>query len=371
MSDFLRIIFVNVRRHRLRAVISVAGIAFGVAAMLTIVSIVLGAVSMFQDILSSESHYIVFEKDVSDLFFSSVVGEEVEALRKLPNVAEVDPMLVGIVSSPGHPIITCFGVEAGDARLRKARWIGGSASGFDSEKETVYIGVRAAEFLKAAPGDRVPIGKATFRVGGIFRTGNGFEDGGVFMPLPLAQVFFHRPDVVSLATVRLKETDDGKAFQKEVSHIFPGLVALEDREFNRNYSQFKILTMTSWTVGLFSFLLGGMGVANTMLMSVFARIREIAVLRVCGFSKIQVAGIVLGEAALLSVVGTALGFAIGLSGLAVMGAVPQLQGYVQADVRPSILGLIGLVAFLTAVGGALYPAWFASRIEPASALRFE
>ena len=65
---FLTLIFTNLRRHRLRALIGVAGIGFGVAAMPTILSLVNGAIGMFERILAVDSHYLVFEKNVSDLF---------------------------------------------------------------------------------------------------------------------------------------------------------------------------------------------------------------------------------------------------------------------------------------------------------------
>ena len=371
MNRFSRLIFVNLRRHRIRTAISIAGIGFGVAAMLMIVSIVLGAIGMFQGILAKESNYVGFEKTVSDLFFSSVSLDQIQALRALPQVERIDPMLVGIVSSPDHPIITCFGLGREDPRIRDAIWVRGNAAQFGTEPDTVYLGMRAAEFLNARLGERVSIGSGTFIVGGILQTENGFEDGGVFMPLPLAQAYFHRENIVSVATVKLKRDQDGPAFKKAVEATSHTLVALQSEEFNRSYSQFRILHLTSWAVGICSLLLGGMGVANTMLMSVFSRIREIAILRVCGFSKGQIVGLVFGEAGIVAGIGAGVGFTIGLSGLAVMNSLPQLQGYVRADVRLDIVAAILCTAFVTALGGALYPAWFASAIEPADALRFE
>jgi len=366
-----RLVIVNLRRHKIRSMMSIAGISFGVASMLAIVSIVLGAIGMFQNILANECQYVVFEKDVSDLFFSSVTMEQIRDLRGMPILDRVDPMLVGIVSSPNHPIVTCFGLEAGDPRVQKARWLSGGPSRFGKEENTVYLGSRAAAFLKAAPGGWISIGKGSFRVGGIFQTANGFEDGGVFMPLPLAQSFFHREELVSIAAIKLKNERDGAALKAAVANRCPGLIALENREFNQSYSQFRILNAMSWAVGIASFLLGGMGVANTMLMSVFSRVREIAILRVCGFSKWQVSGLVFGEAAVVAGFGIAGGFAIGLVALQAMNAAPQLQGYIQAVIRPDLVAGIIAIAFITAFGGALYPACFAATIQPADALRFE
>ena len=122
---FLKLILTNLRRHRIRSIISIAGIAFSVAAMLTVVTILQGAIGMFSGILSSDSEIIVFERNVSDLFFSNVPATAVEEISRWPMVAHADPVLFGIVSSADHPIITCFGVTAADARIRKAAWIAG------------------------------------------------------------------------------------------------------------------------------------------------------------------------------------------------------------------------------------------------------
>lgn len=368
---FFRLIVVNLRRHKVRAVISIAGIGFGVAAMLAIVSIVLGAIGMFQNILANESQFVVFERDVSDLFFSSVTMEQIAKLRGLSMVERVDPMLVGIVSAPDHPIVTCFGLEATDPRITRAHWLSGDPSRFGAEGGTIYLGRRAAEFMKAAVGQTVSIGKGNFRVAGVLQTQNGFEDGGVFMPLADAQSFFHRDGLASVATVKLRQADQGKALKAAVNTGLPGLVALENREFNQSYSQFRILNFTSWAVGICSFFLGGMSVANTMLMSVFTRVREIAILRVCGFSKRQVACLIFGEAAVIAGIGTVAGFSLGAACLKIMNAMPQFQGYVQAMIRPDIVAAIVLVSFCTAIGGAFYPAYFASSIQPSEALRFE
>jgi putative ABC transport system permease protein len=367
----LALVFTNLRRHRWRALIGTAGIAFGVAAMLTILAIVTGAIGMFQRILASDSHYLVFERNVSDLFFSSVTREQVEAIRARPEVASAHPVLFGIVSAPDHPVITCFGIQASDPRLAKAEWRAGSAADFGRRENEIFLGSRAAEFLGARAGQKLAIGRGEFSVGGIFKTENGFEDGGVFLPLAAAQEFFHRGDAASVVTVKLRNESLGSVFKGALEAAQPGIIALENREFNSSYNSFKILNFTAWAVGICAFCLGGLGVANTMLLSVFTRIREIAVLRVCGFSRPQVAALIFGEATAVAAAGVVAGFAIGGGLLAVLQRVPQFQGYVQASIQPLVLGGIVVTAFITAVGGAIYPARFAARIEPAEALRYE
>ena len=108
-----------------------------------------------------------------------------------------------------------------------------------------------------------------------------------------------------------------------------------------------------------------------MIMSVFTRIREIAILRVNGFSGSQIAGVILGESALVSVSGAAMGVILGAAAVVGLKFLPMLHGYVQAQVQPLVvLAVVGL-AFLTGLAGALYPALYAMRIRAVDALRFE
>ena len=368
---FGRLIVVNVLRHRVRALIGSAGIAFGVAAMMTVLSVVLGAIGMFEKILSTDSNYLVFERNVSDLFFSSVSTDSLSGIRALENVESANPILFGIVSSEENPVITCFGIEEGDSRLREAEWLAGDRSHFTDTDRRVYLGSRSAEFMKAKVGEKVAIGKMEIEVGGVMKMASGFEDGGVFMPLPLAQEFFHREGYCSIIAVKLADLGKGPGFEHVIADRYGDLIALENEEFSQSYSQFKIMSATAWAVGVCAFLLGGMGVANTMLMSVFSRIREIAILRVAGFSKGQVSAMIVGESLLLAVVGSIAGFGLGFGALFLMTHVPQLNGYVQPVVELPIAVGVTLVAFVTSVAGAMYPAYHASRIQAAEALRYE
>ncbi len=217
----------------------------------------------------------------------------------------------------------------------------------------------------------MPIGHGVFHVIGILKTANGFEDGGVFMPLSSAQSFFHKEGVSSVITVKLRSKDDAASFKSMVKARFPNLIALEDAEFSRSYSQFKILKATAWAVGGCGLLLGGLGVANTMIMSVFTRIREIAILRVCGFSHSQIAAMIFGESAVVSLLGAVLGLLTGICLLVTLKLVPALHGYIDATLQPAVLVIVIVLAFITGIAGALYPAAYAMRIRAVEALRFE
>jgi putative ABC transport system permease protein len=367
---FLRLILTNLRRHRIRSLLSVAGIAFSVAAMLTVVTVLQGAIGMFSGILSSGAELIVFERNVSDLFFSDVPSSAADQIAAWPMVAHADRVLFGVVSSADHPIITCFGVTVDDARIQEAQWLQGRARGFGEHPDDIVLGERAAEFMSASMGSDVPIGHGVFHVIGIVKTSNGFEDGGVFMPLPAAQRFFHK-EGSSVITIQLRNREDAHRFKTEVRRSFPALIALEDAEFSRSYSQFRILKATAWAVGGCGLALGGLGIANTMIMSVFTRIREIAILRVNGFSNTQIAITIVGESALVAVSGALLGLLFGAGALLGLKFIPALHGYIDATIHAGILLIVVLLALLTGIAGAIYPAVYAMRIRAVEALRFE
>jgi putative ABC transport system permease protein len=367
----LRLVSINLRRHRVRTLIGASGVALGVAAMFSVVAVVRGAIGMFEKILAHDSEMLVFERSVSDLFFSAVDDEDLATIRSMPEVEYAYPVLFGLVSAEGHPVVTCFGLTDEDPRLAVAEWTSGDRSAFGARPNGVVLGTRASEFLAAVVGDRIRLGNTQYEVAAVIHTDNGFEDGGVFLPLSTAREHFHRGDVSSIVTVKLRETSQVEAFRHRVETEVPYLTALENSEFNRGYSQFRILRATGWAVGTAAFLLGGLGVANTMVLSVFVRIRELAVLKSCGFSHGQVGALIVAESLVVTVVGAAAGLTIGVACTALLARVPWLQGYVHTSIEPAVLLAIVVVACVTGILGAAYPARFAMKIEAARALRFE
>lgn len=366
-----RLIFTNLRRHRVRTAIGAAGIALGVATMLSVVGVLSGAVRMFERILRSDAEMVVFERNVSDLFFSNVPVSLAEELTALESVKDAQPVLFAIVTAPERPVVTCFGIRASDGRLKKARWLEGSSEEFRDDEAVIVLGERAADFLKAKAGDEVELGQGKYRVAGVVRTENGFENGGVFMPLATSQKAFHKEGVASVITVAMEaghETSEVKTWMHETH---PSFSALENEEFSKSYSQFKILKMTAWVVGGCAFLLGGLSVTNTMILSVFTRIRELAVVRVCGFSRSQVARMIFGESLAISALGMVCGLGLSFGGLRVLKAVPQFQGYIDPNLGWGEVAGAAALAVITALLGALYPVWYAVRLNAADALRYE
>jgi putative ABC transport system permease protein len=106
-------------------------------------------------------------------------------------------------------------------------------------------------------------------------------------------------------------------------------------------------------------------------MSVFTRIREIAIVRVNGFSDAQVAAMIFGESAVVSVLGALAGLTVGTCFLYALKLIPALHGYVDVAIEPWVVLIVIALALITGIAGALYPAFYAMRIRAVEALRFE
>ena len=142
------------------------------------------------------------------------------------------------------------------------------------------------------------------------------------------------------------------------------------RGFTDAFDEFDLLDQAVQVFSLLAVLVGGIGVMNTMLMSVFERTREIGVLRAIGWSKALVLRQILAEACLVSVVGGALGIVLGVLGIELIGSLGQYSW-----LGGEYGGLLFLQALLVGLGmglvGAAYPTIRALRITPIEALRYE
>jgi putative ABC transport system permease protein len=118
-------------------------------------------------------------------------------------------------------------------------------------------------------------------------------------------------------------------------------------------------------------VVGGIVMLNVMAMSVFERTQEIGVLRALGWRRWRVLHMVLGEALALSLLSTLLGIALGV-GLNALFSLEPTYGRLLPAVYSSgaFAQVVALAVALGALGG-LYPAWRATRLRPAEALRYE
>jgi putative ABC transport system permease protein len=163
-----------------------------------------------------------------------------------------------------------------------------------------------------------------------------------------------------------------RAVAAQLEHRFPGTVAVtEPSEAIKVDTSSRLIVDTGWIISLLALIVGGIGVTNTMAMSVVERVREIGILRAVGWRAWRIAALIVGEALGISVLAVGAGLGLGVLAAHVFSDHTSTAGLV----RPAFTG--GVFAWGLAFGlgvaliGAAYPTWRALRLRPIEALRRE
>jgi putative ABC transport system permease protein len=235
----------------------------------------------------------------------------------------------------------------------------------------VLLGQVAAETLKKTVGDSMRVGNSAFRVVGIYETGVSWEDVGAVISLRDAQALLHRPRQVSFYSIKLEHPAQAEQVLAQLRADFPELNISKTAELVDSLPDFQTADTLVYSVSLLAALAGGIGMMNTMLMSAFERTREIGTLRALGWRRRRILVLILKESLTLSVIGGIVGIGAGAGLGALMSRAPGLLRALQPALTLSVmLRALGMALLLGSVGG-LYPAWWASRLSPAVALRYE
>jgi putative ABC transport system permease protein len=128
---------------------------------------------------------------------------------------------------------------------------------------------------------------------------------------------------------------------------------------------------SAWGTSLIALLIGILGIANTMAMSVFERTREIGVLRALGWKRWQVLILIQLEAAVLGLGGGFLGIGVGWCALHLLAILPQTASIVSASLPwPLLAEALGIAVLAGLIAGAI-PAWRGAQLSPVEALRHD
>jgi putative ABC transport system permease protein len=248
----------------------------------------------------------------------------------------------------------------------------------DVGKHNVLISTKIAHDYPNADGspkkvgDSILIGNKKFEVIGIYETGSLLIDTTVVMDIETARELLN-VDKNSISAIYVEPRPD-----VELSSLGERITAGLDDVQVRTMSQFniqvgdimgKLELFLSLTVGL-ALLVGGVGIANTMLMSAMERIVEFGVMRANGWTRRNVLGLVTIESALLGLLSGILASVLAFAGVTALNHF-LTQFELQLLLTPELIAVSTLVAILIAVLAGLYPAWRASRMTPMDAIRNE
>ncbi|HWV87310.1 MAG TPA: FtsX-like permease family protein [Capillimicrobium sp.] len=231
-----------------------------------------------------------------------------------------------------------------------------------------------------AVGDQVvvstPTGLAELRVAGLYAFEGGLDLAGYgtgAMPVADARALMDKPDVWDEIAVIVRDgasVDRVRAALRQ--ELGPGVdVATPQAKSDEIQEQLAGLDMVLYFFSGIALFVGAFLILNSFSMTVLQRMRELGTLRALGAGNGRIARGILAEAAILGVVGSVLGLALGLGLARLLVRAVQGWGMPVGAIELSAVAAIAAVAtgLLATLAGALWPALRASRISPIAALR--
>lgn len=357
----LRVALRAVAAHKMRSFLTMLGVVIGVAAVIALVAVGKGAqaqvVSQFE---SLGSNLLVVTTGANFGFgpgglretTKSLTNAEVDAIHALATAVKLMAPQYNANATATHggktTNLNVNGVTADYAEVRNYRVANGR---FISQQDdatlasVVILGQTVVEDLFGSTlvnpvGQTVRINRQNYEVIGVLeskgQSGFNNQDNVILMPLRTAQLKLGGAGNQDISQINLQvrsaeEMDLAQAQVTAIVRTLHGLSGSQEDDFTVQ-NQADILSTVAETTGTFttllgsiaaiSLLVGGIGIMNIMLVSVTERTREIGLRKAVGAKQRDILIQFLTEAVLLSVVGGALGVALGIGGAQVI--TPQI-----------------------------------------------
>lgn len=366
----------NLLRRKIRTLLTVLGIAIGVAAIIGLGALANGLKAGYGSMIKgSKADLVLSQPNAMDISYSSVDEEVGKKLIEAPEVSEVSAMVQGFTEAENQPFFFVFGYPSNSFIIPRFQMIAGE--GLDSRQASsahgkpVMLGSAAAEVLKKSVGDTLRLTGSIYRIVGIYQTGDAFEDSGAVMRLKDAQDLLGKQRQVSLYYIRLKDPALRERFLARVERQWPDYSVSGIQEYSEKQSMTDMLEGFVWGIGTLAIVIGGVGMMNAQLMAIMERTREIGVLRAVGWSSQRVLWMILMESVVVSLLGGLIGISAGYLLISNLSKSTTVLGVNTGNVTQDLLVQAMAIVLVLGLIGGLYPAWRASRLQPIEALRYE
>ena len=353
------LVWKNLWRRPVRSLLTAAGVAVGVGLIVALLSISEGAKRTAGDLIHiGRSDFGLFQSGVSDATRSLLPVALERSLQRDPGVAKTAKVFLLVTTVNGRDSSLVFGLAPDEFPAQRLTLVTGDRTG-----------ALAGDAFGARTGDTLRIGARTFHVSGVFHSGDRFEDQGVVLPLSQVQALAKRPGEVTTIAVAVKLGERPQTVASRIARRFGVTAIVEPGQAVKVDTSSRLIIDVGWVVSVLALIVGGIGVTNTMAMSVFERVGEIGVLRAVGWRSRRIAALIVAEAIGISLVALAIGLALGVLAAHVFTSRTGLSSLVSPDFTAGTFAW-GL-AFALGVGilGAAYPTWRALRLSPVEALR--
>jgi len=359
----------NLMRRRTRSVLTLVGIGIAVAAVVALSGLADGMGRQITEMGGGgQADLLAVEANISDMQYSSIDERVVKRIAAMPEVKSVSGFLFSAIATEDMPLLMISGYNPHDDAIRHFRIVEGE--GLSSSRQAI-VGRLAADNMDKEVGETINLAGSRYRIVGIYETGVPWEDIGIVISLREAQALLGRPGQVGFLGIRLRDPRQVDSVLTEIEERFPEISVSKTAEFVESVPDFRAMDAMIGGISFLAVLVGGIGMMNTVFMSVFERTREIGVLRALGWRRLRVLGMIIQEALLLGAAGGLAGVLLGMGLGRLLMMIPLLGAALEPQYSPELILRAFVLALVLGTIASLYPAWWASRLDPLEALRYE
>ncbi|MEK6657396.1 MAG: lipoprotein-releasing ABC transporter permease subunit [Nitrospirota bacterium] len=379
--------------------ISMAGVAVGVWALIVVLSVMTGFEEDLRNkILGTNSHIVIIDRGEGAIKdYKNIIPK----IEKVEHVISATPFIynqVMLTTESGVSGVVLRGIdpsEEGKVTDIKKNIKDGRLEALN-EKQGIIIGKELAKRLLAFVGNKItvvsPLGTLgpmgtipkmkSFEVVGIFESGMYEYDSTLaYISIKDAQQFFNMGDSVSGIEVRLDDIYIANGISEKIQSMlgFP-YWARDWGQMNRNlFSALALERIAMFIILTLIVLVAAFNIVSTLIMIVMEKNKDIAILMSMGATKKGIMKIFVINGLMIGVVGTIIGVAAGYFSCIILAKyqfikLPSDIYYINhLPVKMKLLNII--VIAISAVGisflATIYPSYQAAKLDPAEALRYE
>lgn len=396
--------------------ISVAGVMVGVMALIVVLAVMTGFQEDLRDkILGTNSHIVITQYGEGMKHFNDV-AKKVETVQgivsatpfiysqiMLTSESNVSGVVVRGIDPEREAKVTNVGENLTDGSLADLIPEEGAADEKD-KIPGIIIGKELTRILGVFLGEEInmvsPLGNMTpmgmvprmkkFRIVGIFDSGMyEYDTSLAYISIESAQAFFNMEDMVTGIEVKVTDFFDANNIAENVRKVLGHRYLVRDwKQMNRNImSALQMEKTVMFIILLLIILVASFNIVSTLIMVVMEKGKDIAILKSMGATSRSILKIFLIEGMVIGVLGTFLGGSAGVllalnlenlltsieNALGVKILSPDVYYLDKIPVHVNYVDVFLIMASAIAITliATIYPAWQASRLDPAEALRYE
>jgi len=396
MRDKFLLAFRSIRERKARSILTVLGIAVGIAAIVSLMSVgygmehaITGELTEMADMISVMPGKITGGHTYVEM--GGFTDRDVSDLERIGGIKDISTMTYDAAEVEYRNENVPIFVFGGDTKelegfyvepvgLKEGRWLR------ENDYKGCVIGDRVAnDFFDEVihVNDKLVINGDKFVVVGVFEKGDMLYandvDPHIFLTLRAAKNVL-QTDEIKYIIVRVYEIDEAEGIAEEIEEVINDNHGLDDFAMAMTMGSmldqigdiFNIIRGVLVVIASIALIVASIGIMNTMLMSVMERTHEIGVMKAIGAKSRDVLSLFLLESSIVSLVGGVAGCVLGWVVAIVISSVASMMSGLEIAAVVKLEVLVGGIAVAVIVGvlSGFYPARKASKMSPVEAVRY-